>query len=81
MGDDGPGIADVDRDRVFERFVRLQTDRDRRTGGAGPGLAITRSIVEGHGGAVRAEGREGGGARLIMEVPAACPGAGPVTPG
>ena len=81
MGYEGHSIADGDRDRIFERFGRLQPARDRRTGGAGLGLAITRSIVEGHGGTVRAEGREGGGARVVMEVPAAFPGARAVTPG
>ncbi len=75
-GDDGPRIAEGDRDRVFDRFVRLQSDRDRRTGGAGLGLAITRAIVERHGGTIRAEGHQGVGARLIVELPLATAGEG-----
>ncbi len=76
VDDDGPGIAEEERDRIFERFVRLQPDRDRRTGGAGLGLAITHAIVERHGGSIRAEGCEGGGARMIVELPPAVTGGG-----
>lgn len=50
--DDGPGIPANDRERVFERFTRLDNARSQSTGGAGLGLAITRDIVERHRGAV-----------------------------
>lgn len=50
--DDGPGIPDSERGRVFERFVRLDDSRERGTGGTGLGLAITRQIAREHGGEV-----------------------------
>ncbi|MYT20987.1 HAMP domain-containing protein, partial [Streptomyces sp. SID7760] len=48
--DDGPGIPAEDRDRVFERFVRLDADRGRAGGGTGLGLAIVRETARAHGG-------------------------------
>jgi signal transduction histidine kinase len=50
VADDGPGIDPADRNRVFERFVRLDDSRARGDGGSGLGLAISREIVAGHGG-------------------------------
>ena len=50
--DDGPGIPAADRDRVFERFTRLDPGRGREFGGAGLGLAIVRELVSAHGGTV-----------------------------
>lgn len=50
--DDGPGIAPADRDRVFERFTRLDDARARDAGGAGLGLAIVQELVRRHGGTV-----------------------------
>lgn len=69
--DDGPGIPEADRDRVFERFVRLDADRGRAGGGTGLGLAIAREIARAHGGDVRAlAAREGAaGARLELRIP------------
>jgi signal transduction histidine kinase len=52
VGDDGPGIAPADRTRVVDRFVRLDPDRSRRSGGAGLGLAIVSEIVSAHGGSL-----------------------------
>ena len=53
--DDGPGIPQRDRERVFERFVRLDSARTYEGTGAGLGLAIVRGIVEAHGGTVWVE--------------------------
>jgi signal transduction histidine kinase len=50
--DDGPGIPAADRDRVFERFTRLDDGRARDAGGAGLGLAIVRELIRQHGGTV-----------------------------
>jgi signal transduction histidine kinase len=52
VADDGPGIGPADRQRVFERFVRLDSSRAREDGGSGLGLAISREIVVGHGGEI-----------------------------
>ncbi|MFI0206551.1 MULTISPECIES: cell wall metabolism sensor histidine kinase WalK [Streptomyces] len=66
--DDGPGIPEADRDRVFERFVRLDAGRGRASGGTGLGLAIAREIARAHGGDVRALPAPGGGARLVLRI-------------
>ncbi|MFC3895314.1 sensor histidine kinase [Lentzea rhizosphaerae] len=52
VADDGPGIPDADRTKVFERFFRSQRARDRDAGGVGLGLAIVREVTERHGGEV-----------------------------
>jgi signal transduction histidine kinase len=51
--DDGPGIPESERARVFDRFYRLHESRSRETGGTGLGLPIVRDIVRNHGGRVR----------------------------
>jgi signal transduction histidine kinase len=53
ISDDGPGIAPEDRERVFERFARLDDARGRKSGGAGLGLAIVRELITRAGGTVR----------------------------
>ena len=68
--DDGAGIAAADRDRVFERFVRLDEARARDAGGSGLGLAIVREIVRAHGGDVRVDAGASGGARFVVSLPA-----------
>jgi signal transduction histidine kinase len=67
--DDGPGIPEGDRERVFDRFTRLDEGRTRDVGGAGIGLAIVRAIVERHGGGVRVEQGQAGGARFVVSLP------------
>ncbi len=69
VSDDGPGIAPADRTRVFERFVRLDSDRSRSGGGAGLGLAIVAEIVAAHGGTITVDDRPGGGTRMTVELP------------
>jgi signal transduction histidine kinase len=60
VGDDGPGIPEADRARVFERFTRLHDARDRDTGGSGLGLAIVAELLRQQGGSVRlADARPG----------------------
>lgn len=66
--DDGDGIAESDRERIFERFVRLDEARTRDTGGSGLGLSITRHLVQSHGGSVRVTDAPGGGV-LVVELP------------
>ncbi len=69
--DDGPGIPAADRERVFDRFVRLDPDRSRSGGGAGLGLAIVREIVAAHRGSVKVDDRPGGGTRMTIQLPLA----------
>lgn len=71
IDDDGDGIPLAERDRVFDRFVRLDDARARDTGGSGLGLSIAREIARAHGGDVRVEDAPSGGARLRVELPAA----------
>lgn len=66
--DDGPGIPEADRERVFERFVRLDEARAGDDVGAGLGLAIVKEIVEIHNGTVRIEPSVRG-ARLVVDLP------------
>jgi signal transduction histidine kinase len=72
VDDDGPGIPPKDRDRIFERFARLDGARTRDGGGTGLGLAIVREIVEHHGGTVAVHDRPGGarGACFVVTLPA-----------
>jgi two-component system OmpR family sensor kinase len=67
--DFGPGIPQDARERVFERFFRLDPSRSRRTGGSGLGLAISREIVELFGGTIRVADTEGPGATLEVRLP------------
>ena len=61
VADDGPGIPEYARARVFDRFYRVDRARGREAGGSGLGLAICREIARAHGGRVWVEEREGGG--------------------
>ena len=69
VGDDGPGIPEADRARVFDRFVRLDSDRARTGGGTGLGLAIVAEVVAAHGGTVTIGERPGGGALVTVRLP------------
>ena len=68
--DEGDGIPDADRERVFERLVRLDDARGRDRGGAGLGLAIARALARAHGGDLRLVDSERG-ARFRLTLPAA----------
>jgi two-component system sensor histidine kinase KdpD len=64
VADQGPGIPDADRERIFEPFVRGEG-----SAGTGLGLAIARAIVEAHGGTIRAGDAPGGGTAVVIELP------------
>ena len=67
--DDGPGISEADRARVFDPFVRLESSRSSETGGAGLGLTLVKAIAENHGGCITLENRAEGGLRAILCLP------------
>jgi two-component system, OmpR family, sensor kinase len=75
--DDGPGIAEDQRELIFERFHRTDAGRARSTGGTGLGLAIVKAIAEAHSGRVRAVAGAHGGARIELELPGFVPSAQP----
>nr|WP_254716848.1 HAMP domain-containing sensor histidine kinase [Actinomadura sp. WMMB 499] len=85
VADDGPGVPAADRERVFERFVRLDDARTRDEGGAGLGLAIARDLVAAHGGTLTVRDAPEGGALFEVRLPAAGPapprGLEPLEPG
>jgi len=66
--DTGLGMSDEDRERAFERFFRADATRDQAPG-VGLGLTIVRTIVEGHGGTIAVDSREGAGASFRIELP------------
>jgi signal transduction histidine kinase len=70
VADGGEGIDPELLPHLFDRFVRADNARGRDTGGAGLGLSICRSIVEEHGGRIRAENGDRTGARFVIELPA-----------
>ncbi len=69
VSDEGPGIPPELRERVFERFFRVDASRSRATGGTGLGLAIVKHAVETLGGTVRIDSSACGGARFVVEMP------------
>ena len=69
IDDDGPGIPEPERDRVFQPFVRLDTSRNPTTGGVGLGLTIARDVARSHGGDVRLETSPQGGLRARVHLP------------
>jgi signal transduction histidine kinase len=71
VADTGVGIAPEHLPRLFERFYRVDPARSREDGGTGIGLAIARSVVEAHGGHIRAESQLGRGSTFTFDLPAA----------
>jgi signal transduction histidine kinase len=69
IDDEGPGIAQESRERVFAPFVRLETSRSRDTGGTGLGLAVARAAIRAHGGDITLADRPGGGLRVTVTLP------------
>jgi len=69
VDDEGQGIPAHERQAMFEPFNRLETSRNRATGGAGLGLAVVRSLVEAHGGSVEISQTESRGGRVIVRLP------------
>ncbi len=69
IGDDGPGIPVEERERVFDRFVRLDADRGHGTRSTGLGLSIAREIATAHGGTITLTETDGGGTRVVVALP------------
>ena len=67
--DDGPGIPEESRDRVFERFYRVDRARSRDTGGTGLGLSIVKHIIQAHGGEVWVNSEMGKGSTFHFTLP------------
>ena len=70
VDDDGIGIPEQERERIFEPFYRLDRSRDRATGGFGLGLAISRRALQAQGGTLNVEQSPLGGARFKLWLPA-----------
>ncbi len=71
VADHGPGLAEDDAAKIFERFYRVDTSRARASGGVGLGLYIVAAVVAAHGGSVSAEPTPGGGATFVIALPLA----------
>jgi two-component system sensor histidine kinase MprB len=69
VDDEGPGIAPGDREHVFERFYRSRESRSMP--GSGLGLSIVRQVIERHSGNVRVDQTDGGGTRMVLQLPGA----------
>jgi two-component system, OmpR family, sensor histidine kinase SenX3 len=67
--DQGIGIPERDRDRIFERFYRVDPARSRETGGTGLGLSIVKHVVQNHGGEIRVWSVEGSGSTFTIRLP------------
>lgn len=71
VADQGVGIPESERDRVFERFFRVDAARSRNTGGTGLGLSIVKHVVQNHGGDVRVWSQPGSGSTFTIRLPEA----------
>lgn len=68
VADSGPGVAEEDRDAIFERFHQLEGGSTRRFGGTGLGLTIARDFVRLHGGSIKVDEAPEGGARFVVDI-------------
>jgi two-component system OmpR family sensor kinase len=73
VGDEGDGVPEAERSRLFDPFFRGARERADGSGGAGLGLAIVRAIAQGHGGDVHLDTTHGGGARFVVRLPLLAP--------
>ena len=69
--DEGPGIPEAERERIFERFYRVDAARSRETGGTGLGLSIVKHVAAGHGGEATVWSAEGTGSTFTLRLPVA----------
>jgi two-component system, OmpR family, sensor histidine kinase SenX3 len=69
VADQGIGIPERDRERIFERFYRVDAARSRATGGTGLGLAIVKHVTAAHGGEVTVVSTEGAGSTFTLKLP------------
>ncbi len=76
VSDQGPGMSEPDRAKVFERFYRADPSRTRSAGGSGLGLSIVAALVAAHGGRVGVQSAPGSGSRFLVELPQHRAGAG-----
>ncbi len=74
VDDDGIGIPAPDRERIFERFYRVDKARSRQSGGTGLGLSIAKEIVDRHHGVLKLVDKDGPGLRIRLELPIGGPG-------
>jgi signal transduction histidine kinase len=73
VADQGEGVAEIDRERIFAPFTQLDASTTRRVGGVGLGLFLVDRLVRGMGGRVWVEDNQGGGARFVVELPDLAP--------
>ena len=71
VSDQGPGVPEADRERVWERFWRLERDRGSAIAGTGIGLSVVRELAALHGGRSWVEQGSQGGCRFVIELPTA----------
>ena len=67
--DSGIGIPVEDRNRIFERFYRVEKGRSKETGGTGLGLSIVKHIVKYYNGKIKVKSKEGFGSEFIIKIP------------
>jgi len=69
VADEGPGIPDTEKEKIFGRFYRAGSERTRKTKGTGLGLYLSRKIAQAHGGTLRVKDNRPQGSIFVMEIP------------